>query len=221
MNRRRDSSRGQFWLGGGLIVLLLVAVAAIVVIQQRRVSNRPANVGNQSTPPLDETSNWPKYYARSFGLTAPLPKGMTLCSDGQTFSMKNDECQATTAPTFLFRRSDSWESISLVAAFNDAFAQELREAGIVSAEGRTATLNGDSTNIIYMQLSDTLFGAMVVEMASDPAKARKVAITVRRDIPPQIDGQAVEAETILSKFLRLISFVPGKATDQIPSTNAS
>jgi hypothetical protein len=185
------------------------------------IVNSNSSVAAQETTP-NIAIGWPSF-SSPYKITVPFPRGMHPCDESNgVFSFRTDQCTDKTDPTFRVRRNANWDSLDPVAAFNDAFGQDLREAGIDSVSGRTATVLGQDVTSIVFVVNENITGAIVSELhPKSGEKPRRVSVEVHRKIAPTIDGTAQDVDAVLVAMLKGARFsvarvAPANNTNSTP-----
>jgi hypothetical protein len=152
---------------------------------------------------------------------------MYVCEDGDNgFSVKKGGCGQDIRPTFTVRRNAAWDAMDAAAAFDDAYGQQLKEAGLASIGGRGTLLGGKSVSVQLYDFSDTFAGAVATESLNGQPASKKVAIDINRDVPLHVagilndDGTEVNGDQLLAMFLQHIAFVATETT-ALPVTTTS
>lgn len=198
-------------LVSGLVVLLvMVSAAALFWYYRQNARVVSPTTRNDNTNAVDPVRSWPAYFSQSLGITVPMPPGMTVCDNGTDgFSVRTDACTASTVPSFLIRYRAEWNSMAVAAAFDDAFGQELKEAGVTSSAGHLTSVNGTVATVSQYAITDAVTGAIAYEQNVDESAARKIAITMSSSAPPKADGTSYTAQQIAALFLSHIVLRPG------------
>ncbi len=197
----------------GLTLSALAIFAALVVFVVTLVkgsSTTNTNAGNNANTNIayDPAATWATFNYRPFGIAVPLPKGMNICpAEDGGLAIRNDACGAKTKPTFLIRRNADWDALDETATYDDAFGQELREAGLASIADRGERLGGKLATVLLAQLTDVLSGAVVTETLNVTNQARKVAVEIRRDVPPQVEGVTTDVDVVTRALLSHVAFL--------------
>lgn len=161
--------------------------------------------GITNTTPTPTTASdlaalWQRRGSSNLRASFKYPPGMTACdTTAGTFEFRNDPCGSSTVATFTFRTNDNWKSLDLPAAFDDAFAQELREAGLAGIGDAASPVDGPAVTGLNYKFSEALSGAVIVSKTA--SNTRKVSLTVRRDILPKITGVQSSLDEIISALL--------------------
>lgn len=186
---------------GLLVVLTLVAVFS------RRQATTP------TTTPIDASVQvasklWPLVFNQTLGISVPLPLGMNPCQpESSKVTIRLAACTEEEATNAVeVRRDESWDALKLTAVFDQAFGQELREAGLTSLGNRGASLDGSLTTIRYHQLSDTVTAAIVRDKQIRDGNSRTVSVLFRRDAPLRDNGADVAVDMIVVPYLSAIRF---------------
>ncbi len=190
MNAAPWDGRLRVLLVPGLVVAL-VAVTAAAVFWDRGKGTRcgPTASNTNEAASTDRTLSWPTYFYNAFDMTIPLPPGMRVCEDGDKgFLVRNDVCGSSTKASFTVRRNVAWDAMDATAAFNDAYGQQLKEAGLETIDGRGVPLGGKPVSVHRYDFSDTFAGAMATESLNSRPASKKVAIDINRDVPPYANG---------------------------------
>ncbi|MBI4426797.1 MAG: hypothetical protein HY567_04425 [Candidatus Kerfeldbacteria bacterium] len=200
---------GGGWLSGQArtaavtaLVGLLVVLALVALVVSRRTS-APA----PATTSSEQRLSWPLVHYPLFSVSLPLPTGMTVCQQGSAqLSVRTAACEDEATDAIVVRRQDSWDALELTAVFDDAFGQELREAGRPSLAGSGIALDGDLTSIRYRVLSATVTAAVVRDKQVRDGTSRTMAILFRRDVPLRDHGVEVQTDDVVESYLQAISF---------------
>lgn len=223
---RPPTNKSATLLIGVLVVVLLGVSAAAFFMSRQPAKNSNTNQASTNTAaPVEEPVNigvsWPKFVS-PYGMTALLPKGMTPCDEkNNTFSMRTDRCTDKSEPSFRFRRNAAWDSLDSTAAFNDAFAQELREAGLASAAGKTTSVSGTYVSALVYTFSDTLTGVIITELSPANGTApRRVSVEVHRDRKPTAEGVVLDVDETLAAVIKGSRF-SGQGVNADPETTST
>lgn len=187
-----------------LCVILAVLVVAgttwfVLSTRLRQPSNQAVDQSNANS--VQPAVAFPKYLSTRIGVVVPLPTGMNVCEEQDRLEVRNDACGSATQASFVYRSSAAWDSKDPVMVFDDAFAQELREAGWETVNGHTQTLQSGTVDILSSSLSDALIGAV----ASSKDHNGRIAIELHRDVPPVIDGQPKDPSGLLASFFSSVT----------------
>lgn len=200
----------------GLVFVLMLAIVAALFWNR----NKPACCTNVTTNATQEkkeslTADWRIFQYNSYALSFLVPSGMNVCEKSDGIEVRNDACDASTKPTYRFWQRIEWDGLDPTAAFNDAYAQQLKEAGIETAAGNVAERKGEKTSILLFNVSNTLTGTIVSNQTTSPT-VWKVAVDINREIPPVIRGSSASADEITSAVLASMSFATKKEQKLAP-----
>lgn len=192
----------------GLAILLVLAVLAAVLIKGSKTANTNAAGDTNNQVAYDPAASWSTFNYRPFGIAVPLPTGMNVCpgEDGG-LAIRNDACGAKTKPAFLIRRNADWDALDETVVYDDVFGQGLREAGLASIAGKGERLGGKPASVLLARLTDVLSGAVVTETLNVTGPARKAAVEIRHDVPPQIEGVAADVDLVSRALLSHLAFL--------------
>ncbi|MBI4089929.1 MAG: hypothetical protein HY421_00835 [Candidatus Kerfeldbacteria bacterium] len=183
---------------GVLVLLTLVAVFS------RRPSPAPTTDPTSTNSTVDR---WPLVYDQNLAVSLPLPSGMNLCqlADRQQ-TVRLAACGEAATDAVTVRGQTDWNTLEVAAAFDQAFAQELREAGLPGLGVRGTSLEGSLTSVRFLRLSETVTAAIVRDKQVREQGSRTISVLFRRDAPFQDSGVDVPVDSIVEPYLRAMTF---------------
>lgn len=193
----------------GVLVVVLLVVSGVVFFMSRTPSkNSNTNESNTNTSgPVEEPakigSSWPKFTS-PYGASVVVPKGMNPCDEkNNTFAIRTDACTDSTEPSFRYQRNAAWDVLEATAAFDDAFAQELREAGLETIAGKATSLRGMYVSGLMYTFNDSLTGVMMTELSpADGAAPRRMSIHVNRNRRPTAEGVVQDVDETVKAIIQ-------------------
>ncbi len=207
----------------GLVFVLILAIFAALYLNRSKpacCTNVTTNEGKQEE---SLTAKWRTFNYSPFALTFLVPSGMNVCLVTDAVEVRNDACGASTKPTYRIWQRNEWDEIDPVSAFNDAYAQQLKESGIETVSGKTSERTTGRASTLLLNVSESLTGAIVSNQTTSPT-VWKVAVDINRDVPPVIRGSSASADEITSAVFDSMSFatrrerpVAPKETDAWPT----
>ncbi len=189
-----------------LVVMMVAAVLAVIVavaVTMRKTAP-PAGTNDRATnSKVDPTAAWTGFTHRQWRLSVRIPPGMTVCDLGASgFTLRTNDCGQASAAAFTFRRNDAWSGIDPTAAFNDAYGQELREAGLPTIAGHGIKGAGSGTTTVRKSFGSGLTGALIAEANGN----RRVAVDIRLESSTLIEGVPLTADELTEIVLQHVSF---------------
>lgn len=181
-------------LATALVAMLVIVCSVALLFQGRNRSTK--NIGTDlDTVNVEQRSPadlWPEFYYQPFDMTMPYPKGMLVCqSEDQGFTFQRDAC-GSGVPFVAVRRNEAWDAMNDEAAFTDAFAQELREAGIQDISGKGTFLGGKPVSVLLASFSDQAAGAVLTYTLNSDPTTMKIGVSIRYDAPTTVEGFTVQ-----------------------------
>lgn len=177
-------------LATALVVLLVIACGVALLVQNRGRSakNVGTTVDTVNVAQESPAAAWPEFYYQPFDMTMPYPTGMVVCVNGEEgYVIQRDAC-GSGVPLVAVRRNSAWDAMDDESAYNDAFAQELREAGMQSVSGKGTLLGGKPVSILLASFSDQGGGALLTYSLNSDPTTMKVSVAIRYDAPSTIAG---------------------------------
>jgi len=207
-------------VSGLVVALVAVTAAAVFWYQDRQTCCGTATPTTNNAASVDLALSWPTYFYNAFDMTVLLPPGMNVCEDGDSgFTVRNDGCKKEGArPSFTVRRNAVWDAMDATAAFNDAYGQQLKEAGLETIDGRGTLISGKSVSVQRYDFSDSFAGAVVTDTSDAHARVKRVAVDIARDIPLYAND-APQTERIISLFLSRIVLMQPTADIKQPTAS--
>ncbi|MFH0829170.1 MAG: hypothetical protein V1907_03235 [Candidatus Kerfeldbacteria bacterium] len=226
-NGRKPALRSKTAVITGLVAVLVIAVAGAILWYNKQLVCCRTNDNSNAAPPIKTelvVDAWPKYASSLFAFIVSYPPGMSVCdyydSEGilAGISVRNDTCDSATNPSYTFRISGAWSSLDAVASFNDAYGQQLKEAGVTSVSDRGVVLNGKTVSALLYNVSTTMTGAIVYSMQSNTNTVvkKKIAVDIYRDVPPTARAIVASADQITEAVLKNIALSLPVAQKQQP-----
>ncbi len=207
MSQPRDGRRSRTVLLSGLVVALVAVTAT--ALYHKNPQKGTVTISASRSVTSDPTSAWPVYYFHAFNMTVPLLPGMVVCEDGDNFfSVRNTSCDSAIKPSFVVRRNAAWDAMTTVAAFDDAYGQQLKEGGLATIGTQGLLLGGKPVSIQVYNFSDSFAGAVATEALNVNISSKKVAIDINRDTPPHADGAQFTADELTKLFLEHVVLSP-------------
>lgn len=200
----------------GLVLVLVIAIAAALYLNQREpecCANVTSNAAGEAKEPL--TARWKTYLHVPYALSLLVPSGMSVCEETEGFTIRNDGCESSSKPTYTIWQRVAWDGLAEIAAFDDAYAQQLKEAGISSVAGKGTEQSGEKTSMVMLTLSNALVGTIVSDKAL-PTSVWKVAVDINREAPPVLKGVSASADEITNAVLTSMSFAVKKEKKASP-----
>lgn len=218
MSAARGDRRVRTVVISGLVVALVAATAVAFFLYRGHDDVTTSNTN--STVVSDPTVTWQVYFYRAFNVSVAIPPGTYVCEDGENgFSVRNSGCGEDTTPSFTIRRNAAWDAMDEVTAFNDAYGQQLKEAGLESIGGHATLLGGKPVSLLRYNFLETFAGALATETLNVNAGAKKVAIDIDRDAPLHTTGTQYTDEELTVLFLThlVLTTTTGSAKDATTS----
>jgi len=218
MSAARGDRRVRTAVISGLVVALVAATAVAFFLYRGHDEVTTSNTN--STAVSDPTVAWQIYFYRAFNVSVAIPPGTYVCEDGEHgFSVRSSGCGEDTKPSFTVRRNPAWDAMDEVTAFNDAYGQQLKEAGLESIGEHATQLGGKPVSLQRYNFSETFAGVLATETLNVNAGAKKVAIDIDRDVPLQSTATQYTDEELTRLFLThiVLTTTTGSATNTTTS----